>query len=165
MRKILYCYRYGFGCIGATAGPNKAQSESSIFHHLFEHLGPYFGYNPANIVCQVIHCIWFIAVNYERTRDDRQERICVDWALQLQKVDAFSTSRVMVISKVTANGTKKIHVWSPRYRSNYIYMTVFLRNQIFVFFYYFLVFCFSIGLIVTFYSWMAALVKWYFFTV
>ncbi|GFT52857.1 hypothetical protein TNCV_1459781 [Trichonephila clavipes] len=47
----------------ATAGSDVVQSEHPIFDDIFQHLWPYIGNNTANVVLQMVKCLWLIHID------------------------------------------------------------------------------------------------------
>ncbi|GFV71651.1 hypothetical protein TNCV_3534411 [Trichonephila clavipes] len=47
----------------ATAGSDVVQSGRPIFDDFFQHLWPYIGNNPANVVFQMVKRLWLIRID------------------------------------------------------------------------------------------------------
>ncbi|GFV30027.1 hypothetical protein TNCV_307041 [Trichonephila clavipes] len=47
----------------ATAGSDVVQSGRPIFDDFFQHLWPYIGNNTANVVFQIVKCLWLIRID------------------------------------------------------------------------------------------------------
>ncbi|GFS76875.1 hypothetical protein TNCV_3755721 [Trichonephila clavipes] len=47
----------------ATAGSDVVQSGRTIFDDFFQHLWPYIGNNTANVVFQMVKCLWLIRID------------------------------------------------------------------------------------------------------
>ncbi|GFV33396.1 hypothetical protein TNCV_2671881 [Trichonephila clavipes] len=47
----------------ATAGSDVVQSGRPIFDDFFQHLWPYIGNNTANVVFQMVKCLWLIRID------------------------------------------------------------------------------------------------------
>ncbi|GFV40838.1 hypothetical protein TNCV_4390991 [Trichonephila clavipes] len=47
----------------ATTGSDVAQSGRPIFDDFFQHLWPYIGNNTANVVFQMVKCLWLIRID------------------------------------------------------------------------------------------------------
>ncbi|GFW87739.1 hypothetical protein TNCV_4487041 [Trichonephila clavipes] len=46
-----------------TAGSDVVQSGRPIFDDFFQHLWPYIGNNTANVVFQMVKCLWLIRID------------------------------------------------------------------------------------------------------
>ncbi|GFW07097.1 hypothetical protein TNCV_3692931 [Trichonephila clavipes] len=57
----LYLVRATIG--NATAGSDVVQSGRPIFDDFFQHLWPYIGNNTANVVFQMVKCLWLIRID------------------------------------------------------------------------------------------------------
>ncbi|GFV90838.1 transposable element Tcb1 transposase [Trichonephila clavipes] len=54
---------YDFWHMTVTAGSDVVQSRRPIFDDFFQHLWPYIGNNTANVVFQMVKCLWLIRID------------------------------------------------------------------------------------------------------